>query len=210
MSSSPPQLSSFTPKGPLFHIPHFAHQCRMLVPLLVHPKNVANPSSAPVFTSTTMLSMPVWLLTFLLVICSQRILGIHCNHLPSQPPVDFWAFNFWFGVLWLYVRLSNISAIQWRDSWPVSKFGPAAGQPMSWTDRVYTGRDYPDTVTGMSEDVSYLLAIRGPTRCAGMPGIESGSLDPRSSPLPLRHRGERAFWFILQVIRPKKLIVSFH
>ena len=43
--------------------------------------------------------------------------------------------------------------------------------------------------TGTSEDVFYLLAIRGPTRGEGMPGIEPGSTDPQSNPLPLRHRG---------------------
>ena len=43
--------------------------------------------------------------------------------------------------------------------------------------------------TGTSEDVFNLLAIRGPTRGEGMPGIEPGSSDPQSSPLPLRHRG---------------------
>ena len=35
----------------------------------------------------------------------------------------------------------------------------------------------------------YLLAIRGPTHGEGMPGIEPGSTDLQSSPLPLRHRG---------------------
>ena len=38
-------------------------------------------------------------------------------------------------------------------------------------------------------DVFYLLAIRGPTRGEGKRGIEPGSSDPKSSPLPLRHRG---------------------
>ena len=50
-------------------------------------------------------------------------------------------------------------------------------------------RAYPDTGTGTSEDVFYLLAIRGPTSGEGNPGIEPGSSDPQSSPLPLRHRG---------------------
>ena len=36
---------------------------------------------------------------------------------------------------------------------------------------------------------AYLLAIRGPTRGEGKRGIEPGSSDPKSSPLPLRHRG---------------------
>ena len=43
--------------------------------------------------------------------------------------------------------------------------------------------------TGTSEDVFNLLAIRGPTRSEGKPGIEPGSSDPQSSPLPLHHRG---------------------
>ena len=42
---------------------------------------------------------------------------------------------------------------------------------------------------GTSEDVFYLLAISGPTRGEGKRGIEPGSSDPKSSPLPLRHRG---------------------
>ena len=50
-------------------------------------------------------------------------------------------------------------------------------------------RSYLDTGTGMSEDVFYLLAIRGPTCGEGKRGIEPGSSDPKSSPLPLRHRG---------------------
>ena len=50
-------------------------------------------------------------------------------------------------------------------------------------------RAYPDTGTGTSEDAFNLLAIRGPTCGEGMPGIEPGSSDPQSSPLPLRHRG---------------------
>ena len=48
---------------------------------------------------------------------------------------------------------------------------------------------YPDTGTGTSEDVFNLLAIRGSTHGEGMPGIETGSSDPQSSPLPLRPRG---------------------
>ena len=48
---------------------------------------------------------------------------------------------------------------------------------------------YLDTGTGTSEDAFYLLAIRGPTRGEGKRGIEPGSSDPKSSPLPLRHRG---------------------
>ena len=50
-------------------------------------------------------------------------------------------------------------------------------------------RAYLDTGTRTSEDVFYLLAIRGPTRGEGKRGIEPGSSDPKSSPLPLRHRG---------------------
>ena len=50
-------------------------------------------------------------------------------------------------------------------------------------------RTYPDTGTGTSEDVFNILAIRGPTRGDVMLGIEPGSSDPQSSPLPLRHRG---------------------
>ena len=50
------------------------------------------------------------------------------------------------------------------------------------------------TGTGTSEDVFYLLAIRGPTRGEGMPGIEPGSPDPQSSLLPLRHCGGHLFW----------------
>ena len=49
-------------------------------------------------------------------------------------------------------------------------------------------QDYPDTSTGTPEDVFYLLAIKGPTRSEGKPGIEPGSSDPQLSPLPLRHR----------------------
>ena len=52
-------------------------------------------------------------------------------------------------------------------------------------------RAYLDTGTGTSEDVFYLLAIRGPTRGEGKREIELGSSDPKSSPLPLRHRGGR-------------------
>ena len=57
---------------------------------------------------------------------------------------------------------------------------------------------YLDTGTGTSEDVFYLLAIRVPTRGGGKRGIEPGSSDPKSSPLPLRHRGGRYVeWKIL-------------
>ena len=52
-------------------------------------------------------------------------------------------------------------------------------------------RAYLDTGTGTSEDVFYLLAMRGPTRGEGKWGIEPGSSDPKSSPLPLRHSGGR-------------------
>ena len=55
--------------------------------------------------------------------------------------------------------------------------------------RVFSVPNLPDTGTGTSEDVFNILAIRGPTRGEGMPGIEPGSSDPQSSPLPLRHRG---------------------
>ena len=54
-------------------------------------------------------------------------------------------------------------------------------------------RAYLDTGTGTSEDVFYLLAIRGPTRGEGKRGIEPGSSDPKFSPLPLRHRGGPLF-----------------
>ena len=50
-------------------------------------------------------------------------------------------------------------------------------------------RAYLDKGTGTSEDVFYLLAIRGPKRGEGKRGIEPGSSDPKSSLLPLRHRG---------------------
>ena len=50
-------------------------------------------------------------------------------------------------------------------------------------------RAYLDTGTGASEDVFYLLAIIGPTRGEGKRGIEPGSSDPKSSPLPLCHCG---------------------
>ena len=42
-----------------------------------------------------------------------------------------------------------------------------------------------------SEDLLKLLAIRGHTRSEDMPGIEPGSPDPKSSPLPLRQQGGR-------------------
>ena len=48
-------------------------------------------------------------------------------------------------------------------------------------------RASPDTGIGTSEDVFNLLAIRGPTRCESMAGIESGSPDLQSSLLPIRH-----------------------
>ena len=48
-------------------------------------------------------------------------------------------------------------------------------------------RAYPETGTGTSEDVFNFLAIRGPTRGEGKLGLEPGSSDPQSSPLPLRH-----------------------
>ena len=54
-------------------------------------------------------------------------------------------------------------------------------------------RAYLDTGTGTSEDVFYLLAIRGPTRGEGKRGIEPGSSDQKSSPLPLRHCGGLQF-----------------
>ena len=44
--------------------------------------------------------------------------------------------------------------------------------------------------TAMPEDIFYLLAISGPTRREGVPGIEPGSSDPQSSRLPLRHLSE--------------------
>ena len=50
-------------------------------------------------------------------------------------------------------------------------------------------RAYLDTGTGTSEDVFYLLAIRGPSRGEGKQDIEPVSSDPKSSPLPLHHRG---------------------
>ena len=54
---------------------------------------------------------------------------------------------------------------------------------------VFSVPSLPDTGTGTSEDVFNLLAIRGPIHVEGKPGIEPGSSDPQSSPLPLRHRG---------------------
>ena len=52
---------------------------------------------------------------------------------------------------------------------------------------VFSVPSQPDTGTGMSDDIFYLLAIRGPTCSEGMPGIEPGSSDPQSSPQPLCH-----------------------
>ena len=55
-----------------------------------------------------------------------------------------------------------------------------------WTHSIFLvgwlldcGRAYPDTGTGTSEDVFYLLAIKEPTSSEGMPGIEPGSFDPQ-------------------------------
>ena len=39
------------------------------------------------------------------------------------------------GWLWFNVTFSDVSAIKWRDSCPVSKFWPAAGHPTSWAAR---------------------------------------------------------------------------
>ena len=58
---------------------------------------------------------------------------------------------------------------------------------------VFSVTSLPDTGTETSEDVFNLLAIRGPTRGEGKPGIEPGSSDPQSSPLPLRHRGGQEY-----------------
>ena len=58
---------------------------------------------------------------------------------------------------------------------------------------VFSVPSLPRPGTGTSEDVFNLLAIRGPTRGEGKPGIEPGSSDPQSSPLPLRHRGGQGF-----------------
>ena len=58
-------------------------------------------------------------------------------------------------------------------------------------------RAYPDTGTRTSEDVFYVLAIRGPTHGEGMPGIKpgsGGSPDPQSSPLPLHRRFDGLLW----------------
>ena len=59
-------------------------------------------------------------------------------------------------------------------------------------------RSYLDTGNRTSEDIFYLLAIRGPTRGEGKRGIEPGSSDPKSSPLPLRHRGGPQILFFLK------------
>ena len=45
------------------------------------------------------------------------------------------------------------------------------------------------SMQSLPQDVFNLLAIRGPTRGEGMPGIEPKSSDPQFSPLPLCHRG---------------------
>ena len=43
----------------------------------------------------------------------------------------------------------------------------------------YACRAYPDTETRSTEDVFFLLAVRGPTRDEGKPGIEPWSSDPQ-------------------------------
>ena len=67
-------------------------------------------------------------------------------------------------------------------------FGPTIGRKTpvrrSWPADRCNWHRLPDTGTGTSADVFNLLAIRGPTRGEGMPGIEPGSSDPQSSPLP--------------------------
>ena len=74
------------------------------------------------------------------------------------------------------------------------KYWPAAGHTTPWAAKGFLAcRAFPDTSIGTSEDVFNLLAIRGPTRVEGKPGIKPGSSDPQSSPLPLCHRG-RANW----------------
>ena len=90
--------------------------------------------------------------------------------------------------LWFNVTFSDISAICWRDRCPVSKFLPAAGHPLHGQLGVFS---VPSLPRHGHRDVRsfYILAIRGPTRGEGKRGIEPGSSDPKSSPLPLRHRG---------------------
>ena len=63
--------------------------------------------------------------------------------------------------------------------------------PTALAARGLACRAYPDTDTGTSEDVFYLLVIRGPTRDEGKRVIEPGSSYPKSNPFPLRHRGGR-------------------
>ena len=48
---------------------------------------------------------------------------------------------------------------------------------------------YLDTDTWTSEDIFNFPVTSGPTRGEGKPGIEPEFPNPRSSPLPLRHRG---------------------
>ena len=59
-------------------------------------------------------------------------------------------------------------------------------------------------------DVFYLLAIRGPTRGEGKRVIEPGSYDPKSSPLPLRHRGGRCIMYLVIVTTRRPLLSSYN
>ena len=63
-------------------------------------------------------------------ICSLRCVRLRpefwCQDLHSR------SFGWLVGWLWFHVSFSDISAIKWRDSCPVSKFGPA-----TWRLRVF-------------------------------------------------------------------------
>ena len=48
------------------------------------------------------------------------------HHLDTALKVCIYPWFFVFGFKWLNVTFNNISAIQWRDSWPISKFRPVA------------------------------------------------------------------------------------
>ena len=62
------------------------------------------------------------------------------NHLQGQQMI-------WYGLFWLNITFSDISALLWRDSCQVSKFRPATGHPTPWSARGIKRADHTPTRT---------------------------------------------------------------
>ena len=91
--------------------------------------------------------------------------------------------------LWCKVTFSNFQLYSDGTEVQFPNFDLLPGTKRHGQLGVFSVPSLPRHGHGTSEDAFYLLAIRGLTRGEGKPGIEPGSSDPKSSPLPLRHRG---------------------